>query len=291
MIRSGYPLISRYNRKLAAYIVLLRPFTLLAPLAAGIFGTLLPLKDWGWAQFREAVYVGVTLALLQAVGQIVNQASDAELDRLAKPYRPIPRGEVTVEEAMGIAWLLAIFAMARAFFTSITFGLLSLTLLFMAVFYNIQPIRVKRYTWPNILWNGVARGFIPMIATWSIYGDLNSPTPYLLATLAFLWVTALNPTKDFPDMEYDRRFGIQTLPVKYGVKKATTIITAILGLWALQLAITITITGNHLLILTLPLTIPAILGLKVKTPLENNLAWQTYYVGLSLHYILAYLGR
>jgi len=143
-IVEGYPKLRRRFGKFVGYIQLVRPFTLLAPLLAGIFGVLTPVKNFSLEHLTTAVYVGLTLALLQASGQVINQYADSELDKLIKPYRPIPSGLVTREEALGLAWLLAIFSIGRAFTISTFFGLIGLTLLFFAVFYSLAPFSPRK---------------------------------------------------------------------------------------------------------------------------------------------------
>jgi 4-hydroxybenzoate polyprenyltransferase len=126
-IKKRYPHLEKRFGKLTAYFQLIRPFTLMAPLLAGFFGVLSIVTD-----FYLAIYVGLTLAACQAVGQIINQYCDIELDKIIKPYRPLPAGVLTKEEALGAAWLLAIAAIARAFTVNIQFGLGIITLFFIA---------------------------------------------------------------------------------------------------------------------------------------------------------------
>ena len=72
----------------------MRPFTLLAPLSVGLILTL-AVEGITYQALTRGVYVGITLALAQACGQTINQVVDAELDKLVKPYRPIPSGRVS----------------------------------------------------------------------------------------------------------------------------------------------------------------------------------------------------
>ena len=303
-IRSDYPqLIAVLSRlagreaakKLVAYIKLCRPFTGLAPLLAGVLGTLLPVADVaGWLELKVGIYIGVTLMMLQFVGQITNQVSDIEIDKIVKPYRPLPRGEVSTGEAMGLAWILAIFALGRALLVGPVFMLACLIILFFAVTFNVEPIRAKRNVYLSITWMAVSRGLLPFIATWSVFGDLKSPTPWLLGVFAMLWVMALNPVKDFSDIEGDARFGIKTLPVVLGVEKASKVIMALSSTPFIYLALLHVFYpgfGFWLLWCLLALLPAVYVGLRVKTPLENNLSWQCYYVGLALIYILSYLSK
>jgi 4-hydroxybenzoate polyprenyltransferase len=296
-IKEKYPRISRYNKKLSAYIQLMRPFTLISPIVAGIIGTSLPLIYnykpilHYWA---ELIYVAVTLALAQVIGQITNQTQDVEIDKIAKPYRPIPRGDVTKDEAMGIAWVLAIFAVARGFTVSITFGLFICLILFFAITFNIEPIRSKRYCWLGISYMSVSRGLLPFLATWSIFGNLSELLPWILGIFAFLWVFALNPTKDFADFEADKKFGIMTLPVKYGINKAVKMmkVLSVFPFIYLTLVFYMHLLPYSFLLLysLIPFVILAWWGLNKVWITENNLSWCSFYLGLASVYILSLIA-
>jgi len=282
-IKKYYPRI-RLPLKLKSYIVLLRPFTLLPPILAGVFGTLTPVPSISFDAFKVAVYVGVTLALLQAVGQIVNQAVDAELDKVAKPYRPIPRGLISEGEAMGLAWLIAIVAVARAFTVSVMFGLFSLALLFFSVFYSLKPFSPRRVNpFASVLWLALSRGFIPVLMCYTVYGGFNLALK--VSVFALLWVLAYQPTKDINDIGYDRMFGIKTIPNTFGIdwfRKYAAVVSLIMYCYAYLY--------TPELLLLIPVSIITVYGIKVRMKkMENNLGWVMFYIGLGLIYIIEFI--
>ena len=160
-IRHGYPRLARFVGRLTAYIQLIRPFTLIAPIIAGLIGTLTPAENIGLDEVKIAIYAGVTLALLQASGQVINQYVDYELDKMCKPYRPIPRGDVGRDEALGLGILLMWIGIMRGFWISLTFGTLSMLLAFMAVYYSLTPFSPRRIS-PiyNTLWLALSLSLI-----------------------------------------------------------------------------------------------------------------------------------
>jgi len=260
---------------------------LIAPLLAGVFGVLAPVNEVTLSHFTVAIYVGITMALAQATGQCLNQYADVELDKMIKPYRCLPMGLLSREEALGLSWLLAIFAVGRAFTISTFFGLIILTLLFFAVFYSLAPFSPRRiHPLANTGWMAVSRGLIPMLAVWSVYGDLNRAWPYSI--LAFLWVMGFQATKDVPDAEGDRKFEIRTIPNAYGLRGLVATMTACSALYVL-----FAIQSNvYITLLVLPLAVLAILTLKRQTELiENSIAWGCFYGGLGLLYILMFVGE
>jgi 4-hydroxybenzoate polyprenyltransferase len=285
-IKKAYPRLRERFGRLVGYVQLVRPFTLAAPLLAGIFGVLTPVSSIGFHTFLIAVYVGATLALAQGAGQCLNQYADIELDKIVKPYRPLPSGAISAEEALGLSWLLAMFSMARAFTISTFFGLTVLTLLFFAVFYSLAPFSPRRvHPLINTGWMAFSRGFLPMLAVWSVYGNISLALPYSI--LAFLWVMGFQSTKDQPDVEGDLKFGIKTIVNSYGLKGQAVVMTVCTLLY------TTVCTLLHTLFMlgVLPLAILALLTMKKKAGLtENTYAWSCFYMGLGLLYILMFVG-
>lgn len=221
-IKKAYPHIP-LPLKIRSYVQLVRPFTLIAPTLAVLFGVWACLKWTGQGglflqEWKTVIYAAVAMAAAQACGQVINQARDIDLDIAnGKGYRPVPRGLVTPEEAMGLGWILGIFAIVRGFMISPTFGGLMSALIFFAVFYNIEPIRAKMRLWINVAWLGVSRGLLPMLAVWTIFGSLTDPYPWAMGSVLLVWVTGFQCTKDVPDVVGDRKYGVPTIPVRYGI--------------------------------------------------------------------------
>lgn len=284
-IIKGYPRLQRYFGRVMAYIALLRPFTLMAPFIAGFIGVLTPLNQITFVNVETAMYIGVTLALAQGCGQCLNQYADAELDKEIKAYRPIPSGLVTKEEALGFSWLLAIIAVGRSFTIDVTFGGIVLVLIFFAVFYSIAPFSPRKIN-PvlNMGWMAFSRGFLPMIAVWSIYGSIGRALPYSI--LAFLWVMGFQATKDVGDVEGDRKFGIKTIPGAYGLRGLIAMMATCTAIYTLISVF----FHTYLMLLVLPLAVLAMLTTKKQTQLtENTIAWQCFYLGLAGIYVLMFL--
>lgn len=282
----GYPWLSRRFGRLPAYIALLRPFTLVAPLVAGVIGVMTPIRQITFNNIETAVYIGITLALCQGAGQCLNQYADAELDKQIKPYRPIPSGLVSREEALGLSWLLAIFAVGRAFTIGTFFGLMVLVLLFFAVFYSLAPFSPRKLDpLVNTAWMAVSRGFIPMYVVWSIYGDTGTGLRY--AVLALLWVMGFQATKDIGDSDGDRRFGIKTIPNVYGIRG----LIFTMGVCTVVYTAMAMYFGLYLMLLVLPLAAVAMFTINKKSGLtENNISWTCFYLGLASLYILMFVS-
>ncbi len=224
--KEPYEKVTLAPRKLRAYIDLVRPFTLLAPMIGGISGALLAivadptLQQNGAFDLITLIYGVSTLMMVNAASNTLNQVYDLSIDRINKPYRPIPQGMVSPDEARTIAWILYLIALLRATILNIYFGTFVCALILITIFYSIPPLRLKKRLWVANLSIAFARGCLGYIAAWSIFGSPFYPLPWVIGgTLAVFLIGAIT-TKDFTDIEGDRRFGARTLPVAYGLKRA-----------------------------------------------------------------------
>ena len=271
------------RHRLLLFLELGRPYTMLAALLVGVFLGLAA------GAGPRSLLLGLSLAAAQGFGQAVNQITDLEIDRINKPYRPLPSGRLTVERAWDYA---LIYYIAGALASSLLGprGLASyLVLAGFAFFYSVPPVRAKEQgAWASLAWQALSRGLLPpLLASWIFQADALP-----LAILAFLWVLALQPTKDFGDIEGDRAYGVETLPVRYGVRGARAIMAL------LTLVFLAALIGLHrlgmvpaLMLLEVPVALAALYGVGVSSPTENNIGWNAYYAGLALLYLLWLAGR
>lgn len=233
-IKAGYPRIrKRLGDKISAYLQLLRPLTMTAPLLGGLLGGLMGYR----ASFdqipilfdREAwlpiIFATVNLLMIQGGNNILNQAAEADLDAISKPYRPIPRGLATRDEGFALAMILYVVASFRSTLINEMFGLLSLSLIVLTVTYSMKPLYLKARLWWGNLNLAVARGALGILAAYSVYGDPFTPLPLSMALILAVFVFGANSTKDRSDMIGDIKFGIVTLYTKYGVRTAGRIIS------------------------------------------------------------------
>jgi 4-hydroxybenzoate polyprenyltransferase len=256
--------------RLKVYAALARPFTLAPALVVGLV-LVLAVEGLSLASLARGLFAGFALALAQGCGQIVNQIADRDLDRIVKPYRPIPQGLVSIDEALGLASLFSILAVACSLVVSTRFGLMICLLLFFAVFYSLPPFSPRRNPWLSLMWMAFSRGFLPIIAVMGLEG-----IPYAL--FSFAWAFGWQGTKDIPDAEGDRKFGIKTIANTYGVE----VLHALSLVSTIACSIIAIVFGRPLLLLVVPL---AVYGLAFYTRPwrgENTVAWAVFYLGLGM---------
>jgi geranylgeranylglycerol-phosphate geranylgeranyltransferase len=215
------------SKKFRGYFDLLRPFTLVAPFFVSMFIMFASLvfndligeyPDW-WITIGQA---SLTLAFLNAASNALNQATDVESDTVSKPYRPIPRGIVTKDEAQSIAYVLYLFALLRAVTINTWFGIFVFLIMVFTVIYSLPP-RMKRFLFINQVWIAIPRGLLGILASWSVFGDPFQLEALVIGIIALVFFIGAMTTKDIVDADADKRTGVHTLVNTFGVKKAALI--------------------------------------------------------------------
>lgn len=263
-IRHAYPHLPLPTRA-RAYIAAARPLPVVAGplLVGGGFAVLAsggPILEAGWPWL-----LGVLALILAGAGSnLVNAYADAAADQLNRPYRPLPRGLLKPEEALGagvMCWLLAVVLAAPL---GGLFTLLLSLIIILAHAYNSEPLRWKRVLGLNYVTIALARGALGVLAAVSIYQD-PFHEPWLgFALVAFLWTLGGVPSKDYGDEAGDRAQSVVTLATRVPHRDA-----GMLMLTPTSLA------GAILLVLTF----------------TGNLPWPFVFTGFTLVAIAAWIGH
>ena len=172
-------------------------------------------------------------AVLNAGNNALNQIYDLEIDRVNKPKRPLPSGRVDDPAMRGLFTWRHLRAGARA-------GVVgrarraARVLLDRArrgdharFIYSMPPLRTKRLgIWANVT-IAIPRGVLLKVAGWSSVKTIFGVEPWYIGAIFGLFLLGATTTKDFADMEGDRRGGCRTLPIQYGVRRAAWMISTV----------------------------------------------------------------
>jgi len=286
-----------FSKHVRGYIDLLRPFTLLAPfivsmsiiVASLVYSKVTVQPDW-WVTVGNA---SLTLAIVNAASNILNQATDWEGDRISKPYRPIPRGIIKPDGAQSLAYILYLFALLRAVTVNAWFGIFVFLIMIFTVTYSLPP-RMKKYLFLNQVWIAIPRGFLGILAGWSVFGDPFSREPLIIGTIAMLFFIGGMSTKDIVDSAADKTVGVRTMINTFGVKKTALISFPFMffPLAFIPALINIGLLESYLWPLTLLVFLSCLIfylmikGDSESKTLENIHAWSIMYV----EYIFFALG-
>lgn len=286
--------------KLRAYIDLTKPASSVG-VAGGYFLASLFYFAYtgggGWiaeagTKLFSIIYVSLTIFFAHSASQAMNMAEDAEMDRQTphKQNRPIPSGLVTEEEARTIAWILAAFALGRAYLVNWRFGVFATILVFMGVFYNLPPIRAKERI-ISIPWQAVSRGLLTFPAVWAAYGNPLALEAWTLGLFMFLYVLGYQNSADIIDREVDEEYGVRTFVVEFGVRDTVKI--SLYSMVAMVVVLLISLFTGVLEgeLMSMLLIIPYCMYMsaemwdhpqKVSETTGNHPAWLMYYGGMVL---------
>jgi len=297
-----------------AYVDLARPFTLVAPALGFMSGALTaagaaPREPWSPALLVAPLIGSAMAALLNAGNNALNQIYDLEIDRINKPKRPLPSGRLTVAQvwwftnaayavSLVLAWLVAPAGRHECFW------LVAIAVVCTYV-YSVPPLRTKRLgIWANVT-IAIPRGVLLKVAGWSSVKTILGVEPWYIGAIFGLFLLGATTTKDFADMDGDRRGGCRTLPIQYGVRRAAWMISPsfvvpflminagaaahiLTGDFVLLQILGAVMTGYGVYVLYLMLRRPEDLAVE-----ENHVSWAHMYrmmfvaqIGFALAYLL-----
>jgi len=192
----------------AAALALVRPRNLVIAAAGVAIGGFLAL---GRLAFPAALLWAMGSALgLGASGNAANDLFDVEADRINKPLRPLPAGELTRGEAMGIAGVAGGLGLWAGWWVSP--ALFVLGVLALAAMLAYSPLFKSRGVWGNVVVALVAS--LPLVYGATAVGSWRAGlVPAALA--AFLHL-AREVVKDLEDVPGDLAIGRRTLPIELG---------------------------------------------------------------------------
>jgi 4-hydroxybenzoate polyprenyltransferase len=83
---------------------------------------------------------------------------------------------------------------------------------------------MKDRLWFNQIWIALPRGFLAILASWSVFASILEPIPFVIACIAGLFLFGGSITKDFADKRADNIVGTKTLINHYGEQTAACIV-------------------------------------------------------------------
>ena len=212
---------------LGAYIALMRPKNLVLAGATVPLGAYFALMDAA----DPFPVVAVTLHTLAVVlftgaGNAMNDIKDAEIDKTAHPMRPLPSGQLSIQQASrftSLLWTLSVaghigglLAVEPSVSTYLPTVLIYILAVVLMVTYDHGPATKNRGLSGNIVISLLVGAVILYGA--SAVGGFAQPVIWWIFGVVFLTNLAREMVKDCMDMEADEG-SRQTLPMTYGKEK------------------------------------------------------------------------
>ena len=297
-----------------AFVDLARPFTLVAPALGFVSGAATaigahPREPWNAGLLVAPLIGSIMAAVLNAGNNALNQIYDLDIDRVNKPRRPLPSGRLSIRDAWVFTAITYVVALVLAWLVAPLgehdcFWLVAIAVV-CTLIYSVPPLRTKRLgIWANVT-IAIPRGVLLKVAGWSSVKTIAGIEPWYIGAIFGLFLLGATTTKDFADMEGDRRGGCRTLPIQYGVSRAAWMISPSFVVPFLMIPVGAWIhvlTGNFWLLQILGVAMTAygvyVCYLMLRRPEElaveeNHVSWAHMYrmmfvaqIGFALAYLL-----
>ncbi len=197
----------------------------------------------------------------------INQYFDYELDKSAGKETPLLKYNIPKNRSLETGLILLSLGVILSITINIYAFLATLIATVLSLMYHIPPIRLKETTYIDSISNGVVYSFPPVLVGWSIISPVKWDAIIISIPLLLLF-TAGHMLLAIPDIEEDKKFGINSTTSALGIKK--TIKISLILFTAAYALIPIKIYLGLYPILTISTLIPASYTIKRLFELHRN---------------------
>lgn len=197
------------------YLSTIRIWESLYALPFCFIGMILAADGWpGWSVF---IWITVALTGVRTLGMAANRflhrKEDVHNPRTAN--RHLPKGLLKPWEVFG----LMVLGSAVFFFAAAQLNNLALALSPLAAAYVVGYSFAKYYTWACHFFLGWALAISPSAAWIAVTGRLD-PEAVLLSVVVALWAGGFDIVYGCADLDFDRKYGVNSFPKRFGVAAA-----------------------------------------------------------------------
>lgn len=190
------------------------PFAFMGALLGSVvmFGSLPSWSKIGW------IVIAMFGARSAAMGlnRLIDRISDAKNPRTAE--RAIPAGLLKAGEVI----LFIVVSFVLLFWAAYKLNSLSMKLLPIAVFFLVFYSFTKRFTWACHLILGLTIALAPLGGWVAVTGNVDWTSMVFYFTIVF-WTAGFDVIYSCQDVEFDKKEGLYSIPVRFGVAGALLI--------------------------------------------------------------------
>lgn len=171
----------------------------------------------GLPTVHQFLWITVAMVGARTFGMSMNRLADLDLDRehrIAR-NRPLPSGRLSTREVIAVAALGVVLTFVAAW----QLNPLCLTLAPVAIGIFAAYSYIKRVSWVTHLALGVCLGGAPVGGWIAVTGEM-AWEAILLGLIVMTWATGFDILYACGDEVEDRRLGVKTFPVRFGVGPA-----------------------------------------------------------------------
>jgi 4-hydroxybenzoate polyprenyltransferase len=171
----------------------------------------------GIPAMKQILWIIVAMVSARSGAMGLNRIIDRTIDREnpRTQQREIPSGKIMVSHAV----LFTVISLALLVFAAYNLNPLCLKLSPVAILVLIIYSYTKRFTWLSHFMLGAAISLGPLGAWIAIRGNINPEIVPLTIAVVF-WLAGFDVLYALQDVEFDRSYGLFSIPGKFGVPKA-----------------------------------------------------------------------
>ncbi|MCF7808188.1 MAG: geranylgeranylglycerol-phosphate geranylgeranyltransferase [Candidatus Marinimicrobia bacterium] len=208
-----------------AFIRILRPLNLFQAALAVLLTTAIlgQLQD-----INSLILLMLSVILINGAGNVINDIYDIDIDRINRPDRPLPSGQMKLSTARVYMFnLFTVGVFCAALISLTTFYIAALVATPLLVAYSFKLKRLP------LIGNLVVSFMLGLafIYVGSAFGKISSTL--VMAALAFGFTLIRELVKDLEDMEGDQESDAKTLPLVWGEKRTLILTVLIMGVSAI----------------------------------------------------------
>jgi len=186
--------------------------------------------EWDWWRL---VWIVACMVTARSAAMGFNRLVDAEFDARnpRTAMREIPQGRMSRREAIVFVVVSSVAFVASTW----PLGMLCVALAPVALVIVFWYSLAKRFTYYTQLFLGLAMAVAP-VGGWLAAGGRAGWEPWLLGLAIATWVGGFDVLYACQDVEVDRREGLRSIPVRFGVPRALMISRSMHGVAVVSLA-------------------------------------------------------
>lgn len=177
-------------------------------------------NDGAWPTMFQWLWITLAMVGARSAAMALNRVIDAKIDKdnPRTATRAIPAGLVSRFEVL----VFIILSFVLLFYSASQLNMLAVYLLPVAVFFLVLYSYTKRFTWTCHLVLGVTIALAPLGGWVGTTGQL-SLDAFLLFLGVALWTAGFDVIYATQDADYDREYGLHSIPSRFGIAKALMI--------------------------------------------------------------------
>lgn len=148
-----------------------------------------------------------------SLNRLIDLDHDARNPRTSD--RALPRGLIKIKEV----WLYVLISLLVLMYSAYRLNPLAFKLAPLAVLVVCTYSYTKRFTWTCHMFLGMVLGIAP-VGSWIAITGHFALAPIILGVGVLFWVAGFDIIYACADYDFDRRVGLHSIPVRFGISKA-----------------------------------------------------------------------